>query len=211
MTPGNIAKIEAAVLALVEILHKCWGHYHLLQGIHKGSKEYPSAISEHNNVLMQIWRSGFEALFAATGTLLDKGKDTVSISTLITLVRRLGTPDVKSILPDIENQLNDKTGEIQKFREWRHNVIAHLSQHGRDMMFYEKNKMNLVQVEKTLKKLESIVNEISWHATSIHNTVRPASANLVQNGVFLMKSLEVTVLSPDINIPNKTRHQYGRK
>jgi hypothetical protein len=191
MHPDNVAKIDAAVRALIESMHRCWGHYHLLRGIHEGSKTCPGAVTEHNSILLQVWRSGFEALFAAAGTLLDKRKDTASISTVITLVRRLGTPEVKSILPALETQLNDETGDIQKIREWRHNAVAHWSQAGRDMAFYEKNKMNLDQVEQALLKIESIVNEISWHATAVHNTVRPATASLVQEGVFLMKSLEV--------------------
>ena len=191
MHPENVAKMDSAVCALIESMHRCWGHFHLLCGIHEGSKTYPNAVSEHDAVLLQIWRSAFEALFAAAGTLLDKRKDTASISTVMTMVRRLGTPEVKSILPDLELQLNDETGDIQKIREWRHNAIAHWSQAGRDMTFYEKNKMNLGQVEQALLKIESIVNEISWHATAVHNTVRPPTANLVEDGVFLMKSLEI--------------------
>jgi len=183
------AKIDAAIHALMESLHKCWGHFHLLQGLHAGSKANPEAVTEHNRVLLQIWRAAFEALFAAAGTLLDQTKGTASIRTVITLVRRHCTAEVKSILPDIEARLGEKTGNLQKIREWRHNSIAHWTEQGRDVSFYERNKLNVVEVEGALEDIESIINELSFHATAVHNTVRPASAHLVEEASFLMKSL----------------------
>jgi hypothetical protein len=88
------------VESLSKSLSRAWSYFHLLKGLHEGSKENVIALKRFSWLFEEIWRGLFDALFAKVGTLVDATKSTYSLPNLVKLVKRYGDADLKTFLPE---------------------------------------------------------------------------------------------------------------
>jgi hypothetical protein len=185
MNSDQKANIDAAVRALGEALFSAWSYFHLLRGIHLGSRQHPEVVERFGWLFDQTWRVAFDGFFAKAGTLLDSTKSTYSLPNLVTLIRRYGNSDLKQLLPEVEACLAENDSPLAKIRNWRHKAVAHRTTDGRNSTFYVDNKMALDDLENALVQLEELLNHLSWNVLAIHNNTRSGSEGLIEEGKAL--------------------------
>lgn len=189
MNPDQRKNLEAMVEALGKSMAQAWSYFYVLKGVHEGSKASPSVTQRFPWLLEQIWRGMFDAFFAKVGTLVDVTSSTYSLPSLITLVRRYGDSELRSLIPEAEACMSDKAGPLAKIKNWRHAQVAHRTSRGDADSFHVENKMNLVEIEGALKRLDEAINHLSWHVLAIHNDTNSAFAGLVDEGKALFTTM----------------------
>lgn len=184
MNTNQKANLDAAVSALGASLASAWSYFHLLRGMHCGSKQSPEVIERFGFLFDQLWRAIFDGFFAKVGTLIDNTKGTHSLPNLVKLLRRYGDADLKLLIPEVEDCLA-KNSAFEKLRTWRHDAVAHNKPGWRSSDFYAANKMTLAEIEDSLEQLEVLLNHLSLGLLSIHNDTRNGTAGLVDDGMRL--------------------------
>jgi hypothetical protein len=188
MNSDQQANVEGNVTALVESLFSAWSHFHLLRGIHEGVRQHPIVLERFDQLFDQMWQAAFDGFFAKAGILLDRSKNTYSLHSLITQVRKLNDSNLKPILHDIETCLAEEDSTFAKIKKWRHEVVAHHTKSGCNSAFYIDNKMNLDDLEGALTQLEALLNRVSIAVLGVHNDTRE-SEYLVEEGIALFACL----------------------
>jgi hypothetical protein len=178
------ANIDAAVLALGQNLACAWSYFHLLCGMHQGSRQSPEVIERFGMLYDRAWCAVFDGFFAKVGTLLDTTKSMYSLPNLVTLIRRYGSAELKQLIPEVESSLTKKGSSLSKLRNWRHSAVAHHATN-RDPNFHKDNKMTLTEIEGALVQLEDLLNYLSLNVLAIHNETRSGFEGLVDDGKSL--------------------------
>ena len=185
MNADERSNIEAMVRANVETLFSAWSYFHLLQGMHKGSKDHPVVVQKFDRFFDQVWRAVFDGLFSKAGTLIDRTRNAQSLPNLLTLARRYGDAELRTIVKQAKASLQARGGPVAKIESWRHKVVAHRTSEGRENTFYVNNKMNLEEVASGLSQLGELLNTISLEALRVINDTETGSEDLVQQGIDL--------------------------
>ena len=182
--------IELLIESISKSLFAAWSYFHLLQGMHDGSKANPSVVVKFDRLFDQLWRAVFDALFAKVGTLIDGTPGTQSLPSLITMVRRYGNLELKSVLKEVLAELEAKEGPLAKFESWRHKAVAHRTKDAQLADFHLANKMNLEEVVSGLRTLQLLLNAVSMNVLRIHNDTETGSKDLIKqcNDLFSLVS-----------------------
>jgi hypothetical protein len=183
------ADIEKSIDILCESLFSAWGYFHLLQGLHEGSKIHRSVIKKFDHLFDQIWRAGFDGLFSMTGTIIDRTKATYSLPGLITKIRKAADTDLLNEINLIENMLNAKEGPLTKIGLWRNKIVAHRTKEGKDPSFREQNSLKLPDIADALLQLSDALNKISFFTINRMNDTKSGTQELVTQGVALFTCL----------------------
>ena len=189
MKPEQRKNLETMVEALGKSMAQAWSYFYVLKGVHEGSKASPSVAQRCPWLLEQVWRGLFDAFFAKAGTLVDATSSTYSLPNLITLVRRYGDSELRTLIPEAEACLTDKAGPIAKIRNWRHAQVAHRTPRGDADTFPVENKMDLTEIEGALKQLDDAINHLSWNVLAIHSDTSSAFEALVDEGKALFMAV----------------------
>ena len=185
MNPDQRKNLETMIEALAKSMAQAWSYFYVLKGLHEGAKSSPAVEQRFPWLLEQIWRGIFDAFFSKVGTLVDATSSTYSLPNLITLVRRYGDSDLKSLVPEAEACMSDKAGPLAKIKNWRHAQVAHRTARGDEDSFHVENKMDLAEIEGALKQLDGAINHLSWNVLAIHNDTNSAFEGLVEEGKSL--------------------------
>jgi len=185
MNTDQRSNIEAMVSANVEALFSAWSYFHLLQGMHKGSKDQPAVVQRFDRFFDQVWRAVFDGLFSKAGTLIDRTRGAQSLPNLLTLARKYGDAELRTIVKQVQASLQAREGPVAKIESWRHKVVAHRTKEGRETTFYVDNKMNLEEVASGLSQLEKLLNVVSFEVLRVINDTETGSEDLVQQGIDL--------------------------
>lgn len=185
MNTDQRSNIETMVRANAETLFSAWSYFHLLQGMHKGSKGHPVVVQKFDRFFDQVWRAVFDGLFSKAGTLIDRTRGTQSFPNLLTLARKCGDVKLRTIVKQAQATLQMRDGPVAKIESWRHKVVAHRTSVGRESSFYVRNKMNLKEVASGLCQLEKLLNAISLEVLRVINDTETGSGDLVQQGIDL--------------------------
>jgi len=172
---------------------QAWSYFYVLKGLHEGAKASPAVIQRFPWLLEQVWRGMFDAFFAKVGTLVDATSRTYSLPNLITLVRRYGDVELKSLIPEAEFCMLDIGGPLAKIRNWRHAQVAHRTARGDEDSFREANKMGIGEIEGALKQLDKAINHLSWNVLSIHTDTNSAFEGLVEEGKGLFLTAAIAL------------------
>lgn len=189
MNVDQRANIEEMVDAIAVSLFTAWGYFHLLQGIHEGSKAHPVVVGRFDHWFEEAWRAIFEGLFAKAGTLLDRTKGTFSLPNLATMTLRYGDAEQKHTAKAVNARLQSKNGPLVKISSWRHLVVAHQTQDGLGDTFYSSHKMKLDEVSDALRELEELLNTLSLEVLERLNDTGSSNRALVQQGNELIASI----------------------
>ena len=189
MNDDQRANINKMVTGIAETLFSAWSYFHLLQGFHEGSKAYPVVIQKFDRLFEQVWRAVFDGLFVKAGTLVDSKKGTFSLPSLVSMVRRYGDNELKTVAKSVDGRLTAKDGPLVKLKSWRHLAVAHCTQNGRLDAFYDNNQMNLEEVAEILRELEALLNILSLELLAVHNNIESGSGYLIQQGKELFASI----------------------
>ena len=186
MNADQQINIEALVEANARALCSAWSYFHLLQGMHEGSKNHPVVVQKFDRFFDQVWRAVFDALFAKAGTLIDRTKGTHSLPNLLTLAQRYAKPELKPVLKHIDLCLNAQDGPIAKIESWRHQVVAHRTTEGQNAAFHISNRMKLGEISTGLSQLQSLLNRFSLNFLRVHNDTESGSEDLIEqaNALF---------------------------
>lgn len=65
---NHLRNLDIAFRANVESHYSAWSYFHLLQGMHEGSKGNPSLVERFERFFDQAWRAIFDDLFAKVGS-----------------------------------------------------------------------------------------------------------------------------------------------
>lgn len=182
MNSDHLRNLEVAIRANVESLYSAWSYFHLLQGMHEGSKGNPAVVKRFDRFFDQTWRAIFDGFFAKVGTLIDNTKGAQSLPQIVTLCQRYGDHELKAVAKRVRAGLESPLGPIAKFESWRHKVVAHRTAEGYGASFRASNKMDLKEVSSGLSQLEELLNELSVAATRVHNDTETGSNDLVKEG-----------------------------
>lgn len=147
-----------------EAIFRCWSYVHLIRGLQAGAKANKERLEENALAVDLIYRGVFEAIFAASGTIVDNRKGTYSIPSVITMVRKYTSEDhpIRAELKKAEEVLNSEDNSpLIRMRNWRHKVVAHHTKEGRTEKFYPENKLYLGEVEELLQEIEDLANQIT--------------------------------------------------
>jgi HEPN superfamily AbiU2-like protein len=185
MNTDQRSNIEAMVNANMEALFSAWSYFHLLQGMHKGSKGHPVVVQKFDRFFDQVWRAVFDGLFSKAGTLIDRTRGAQSLPNLLTLARKYGDAELRILVKQAQASLQAREGPVAKIESWRHKVVAHRTREGRETTFYVSNKMNLEEVASGLSQLEELLNVISLEVLRVINDTETGSEDLVQQGIDL--------------------------
>lgn len=185
MNPDQRKNLETMVEALGKSMAQAWSYFYILKGLHEGAKASPAVAQRFPWLLEQIWRGIFDAFFSKVGTLVDATRSTYSLPNLITLVRRYGDSDLKSLVPEAEACMSDKAESLEKIKNWRHSQVAHRTARGDEDSFHVENKMDLDEVEGALRQLDVAINHLSWNVLAIHNDTNSELEGLVEEGKAL--------------------------
>ena len=171
------------VTANMEALFSAWSYFHLLQGMHRGSKGHPVVVQKFDRFFDQVWRAVFDGLFSKAGTLIDRTRGAQSLPNLLTLARKYGDAELRTIVKQAQASLQARDGPVAKIKSWRHKVVAHRTSEGRKNTFYVNNKMNLAEVASGLSELGELLNAISLKVLRVDNDAETGSEDLVQQGI----------------------------
>ena len=185
MNADQQANIETMIEANARALYSAWNYFHLLQGMHRGSKSHPVVVQKFDRFFDQLWRVVFDGLFSQAGTLIDRTKGPHSLPSLVTMSRKYGEAELKPILKEVQASLEDSDGPIAKIESWRHKVVAHRTLEGQCDTFRTDNKMNLEEVAIGLSQLEDLLNKISLNTIRVHHDTETGSEDLVGQGDML--------------------------
>ena len=163
-----------------------------MQGLHEGGLKNPEALRRFSWFFERTWTAIYESFFAKVGTLIDGTKGVHSIPNVVRMARRYLDSEKVALLPAIEQAISNTDGPFHKFKNWRHQVVAHRTDKGRAHEFYIDNKMHLPEVEQALIQLERLLNQISVLALSLHTDVRSGSSGLVAEGRILFECITST-------------------
>ena len=177
--------MEEKADAISEAMFSAWSYFHVLEGIHSGSKSHPAVVQKFDRLFEQVWRATFDALFAKIGTLIDRDSADHTLFSFITLTKRYGDADLKASAKRIETKLNAPDGPIEKMRRWRHDAVAHHTPHGRTEAFYEQNKMHLTELAEGLRDLQALLNALCMNTLCRLNDTETGSEDLVREGIEL--------------------------
>lgn len=108
MNAEQKSNINTAVWALGQNLTSAWSYFYLLRGLEHGRRQNPELVEQFRLLYDRAWRAIFDGFFAKVGTLLDNTKGTYSLPTLITSIRRYGSPKLKQLIPEVESCLKKK-------------------------------------------------------------------------------------------------------
>lgn len=179
MNADQLRNIELLIESISKSLFSAWSYYHLLEGMHEGSKANPSVVVKFDRLFDQLWRAVFDALFAKVGTLIDRTPGTQSLPSLITMVRRYGYSELKPVLNEVLAELEATEGPLAKFESWRHKSVAHRTADAQLADFHLANKMNLEEVASGLRTLQLLLNTVSMNILRVHNDTETGSKDLI--------------------------------
>jgi hypothetical protein len=185
MNSDQRANLDAAVLAVGESLALAWSYFHVLRGIDNGRLQNPSVVQQYGFLYDRLWRAVFDGFFAKVGTVMDTTRNNHSLPNLLTLARRYASPELKPLLPKIEEEFSNESLPLAKLKRWRHEMVAHRPAVQADSDFHSTNRMTLTEVQAALEKLDEYVNQVSMSLLSIHSEHRSAFEGVTQEAEAL--------------------------
>ena len=177
------ANLEAAGEALNNTLHSAWTYFFLLRGFHRGAHNHPKALERCPEALTELWRSLFWALFATVGTILDRTRDTHSLPTVLTMIRRYfgSKSDMAKLATEILARLQAQDGLSCKLNDWRHRVVAHNARDG--ILVFGTSRMDLDEMEQILDQLTELVDDAIWNCLAVaYTNIKESAHEYEQHG-----------------------------
>ena len=182
MNSDQLRNIQEYCDNIGEVITKCRVYIHVLRGLHLGRVENPESSEAYGVAIDAMYRSTWEALFAAFGTLIDSTKSTYSLHMLITKVQRYAAQDhpIKKTVIGIRKELQDpKNRAFVSMKLWRMKFVAHHTREARSEGFHSENKIHFDEVETAVGHMEEMVNKISQELLNARYTFRlPDSAEI---------------------------------
>ncbi len=190
MNEDQKRNVDEAFRKLSHSMFRTWSELHLLQGLHIGAQKHAKPVMVFDRYFTELWNAIMFALMTSFGTLIDTTPRTSSLPNIVSMLRRYGAlqGSARTAQKQLDQYLAGKKGALEKLRQWRHKVVAHrdpaLSED-----FFVTNKMDLGEIEETLRELNRLFNHLSMAVCSIYNDTEAGSMDLVAQGEGLLAAL----------------------
>jgi hypothetical protein len=173
--------VEQTIDDLCENLVWACAYFKVLSGLHLVAKASGPRLDSYPQLLSCLYHGMFDCLFIKINNFFDRRTEACGFPRLFKLLRRYTGDDTKLMaqVARDESRLKDYLS-IEKVKNWRDEITAHLTQSYRSPDFFISNKLHLSELETLLNFVEQTVQSYSFKMLARINDTRNPSADVVK-------------------------------
>lgn len=173
MKEDQFKNIEQAIDDLCENLVWTWAYFSALKNMHEVAKTTPEVIEPFPEAISCLYHGLFDALFVKLYHFLDSTRRTCGLPALFKILRRYCQDDI-ALMTQVKQDMSRIKAEanFDRVKNWRNEVVAHLTISHRESSFFSDNKLHLAEIEKLIQFLEDLIEGYSQQILNRFNDVK---------------------------------------
>ncbi|NPU83777.1 MAG: hypothetical protein HPY65_04750 [Syntrophaceae bacterium] len=181
MNADQYRNVEQIVDDLCDNL--AWSRAYLmtLKGLHEVAKSSPKYLDSYPQFVSCLYHGLFDCLFIKIHNFVDSSKGACGFPHFFKVLRKY-YPDDNPLMTQVKIDVDrlKKQVSIEKIKNWRNKISAHLTQTYRQPGFFSSNSLYLSELEELLNLIEEMVENYSFNMLSRRNDTRNPSADIIK-------------------------------
>lgn len=153
----------------------------VLLALHEVAKSSPASLDRYPQFVSCLYTGLFDCLFIKMHNFIDRSKGACGFPHLFTILRRYSADD-SQLMAQIgtdEARLGNEVN-IEKIKNWRNEISAHLTETYRHSGFFSSNRLHLSEMENLLNLIEETVENYSSKILGRVNDTRHPSNEIIK-------------------------------